>query len=249
MTGTDDGWDAERRDVMSAVATPAYRQFCSDLELPFHFWDELPESSFDVKISAAENRLHPEARSLFNLFGPWLALHRGAIIRFKFDVAYGSVDVETMGVDAFLGKVEDSEIELARLRNRLGIVAGILSAAFGLTVVVLAARFLPFWPQLDTFVLVAIAGFSIWLHQGLIRMPSARIQGLRRQQIEARLVDLRHRLDEIRGDRPRPQVPNIATGPGSALVHELRKEVGPKEFWRMVWRLQRIARHRQGPEG
>jgi hypothetical protein len=40
----------EYRELNNELIVPAYRRFCEELNLRFHFWDELPKDSYDPEI-------------------------------------------------------------------------------------------------------------------------------------------------------------------------------------------------------
>jgi hypothetical protein len=37
----------EYRELNNELFVPAYQRFCKELDIPFHFWDELPKESSD----------------------------------------------------------------------------------------------------------------------------------------------------------------------------------------------------------
>jgi len=100
-------WEKERQELNNELIVPAYRRFCKEFNLPFHFWDELPEGSHNAKISLAENTLHREAMNLFNRLKPQFVIFKDRIVTFRFEDWAGDFKYKTWSIDNFLDETSN----------------------------------------------------------------------------------------------------------------------------------------------
>ena len=128
----------ERRELNNELVVPAYRSFCEELELPFHFWDELPRSEYDVGIAVREDRLHMEAMNIFNRVNPELSFFKGDVVRYLLTGWEGEFDHKRTPVNEFLEQAADRECYLRHLEKRFRALSGVVAVSVSFVVLVAA---------------------------------------------------------------------------------------------------------------
>lgn len=234
--------EEEYRQLNNELVVPAYRKFCEELNLPFHFWDELPKDSFDPEISRAEFQLHKEAMNLFNKLKPELVLFKDNIVKFQFTSWDGTFSYDLWPIQDFIEKISDELFYLKNLEKRFEIISSIL--AFGgaflifIATVFLLGKFSP-WDFLSDA--------SIWLGIGLggtfcyllIRhtknIPHRIIDDGRLEGVAERINGLREQLTKIRSSRPDPLRQKRL---GRIILEELQQSMSPAEIEKLVRRLK-----------
>jgi len=124
--------EEEYRELNNELVVPAYRRFCEELNLPFHFWDELPKDSFDPEISHGEFELHKEAMELFNKLKPELVLFKDNIVRFQFTSWDGTFSYDLWPIQDFIERTSDELFYLKNLEKRFEIISSILAFVISL---------------------------------------------------------------------------------------------------------------------
>jgi hypothetical protein len=234
--------EKEYREINNELVIPAYRRFCEELGLSFHFWDELPVDSFDPEIAQGESALQEGAMNLFNRLKPELVLFKDKIVKFQFTSWDGTFTYSSWSIQEFLEQTSDELFYLKRLERRYETVSALLVLAgcflTFLATTVLLSKFLP-WEFLR--------GVSFWLGLGLgaaLYYPLARsmknipkriIDDGRLDGLATRIHELREQLAKVRGSRPDPSRQNRL---GQLILQELQETMSPAEIERLVRRLK-----------
>jgi|TARA_B100001971_G_C17923349_1_gene398949 hypothetical protein len=100
-------YEEERKILNNELVCPAYRKFCRDNGLNFHFWDELPKEDFNPEISQKELKLHEEAMNLFNRLKPEYDFFNGKVVHFHFTTTSGDFDFDTWEIEDFLKEISE----------------------------------------------------------------------------------------------------------------------------------------------
>jgi len=126
--------DQEMIRLNNEVAVPAYRKFCKENNLNFHFWDELSEEEYNFDIRYKELELHKEAMNCFNILKPRFILHENKIYEYYFDEWRWKISFNSWEVEEFLKQSDEFSIKISYLKKQLdwalsfiGIVAVIIS--------------------------------------------------------------------------------------------------------------------------
>jgi len=234
--------EKEYRELNNELVVPAYRRFCEELNLPFHFWDELPKDSFDPEISHDEFELHKKAMDLFNKLKPELVLFKDKVVRFQFTSWDGSFSYDVWPIQDFIEKVSDELFYLKNLEKRFKIVSSIL--AFGSSFLVFVAtvfllgKFSPwdFLSQASIWLGIGLGGVMYYLLMRQINeMPRRIIDDGRLEGVADRIHSLREQLAKIRGSRPDPLRQKRL---GSLILEELQQSMSPTEIEKFVRRLK-----------
>ncbi|MBM7558175.1 hypothetical protein [Halanaerobacter jeridensis] len=109
----------EYRDINNNLVIPSYRKFCKELDLPFHFWNELSKEDFDPRISLEESPLHKEAMEIFNIIKPEVVLFKDKIIKYQFTSWDGQFRYNSWSVSQYLEKTSDELFYLKKLEESL----------------------------------------------------------------------------------------------------------------------------------
>ena len=231
--------EEEYREINNELVVPAYRRFCHELDLPFHFWDELPKDSYDSEIACGESELHREAMNLFNSLKPELVLFKEKIVRFQFTSWDGTFTYWSSSAQEFLDKTSDELFYLKKLEHRYETVsAALVLACFFLilfTTSFLLAKF-----RASEFLSGALAlGLGVVLSYVVARsiktIPKRIIDDGRLKDVAERVHGLRDQLAKVRGSRPDPLRQNPL---GQLLLQELQETMSPAEIEKIVRRLQ-----------
>ena len=223
------------------LVVPAYRSFCAELDLPFHFWDELPHSEFDEKIGSGEFGLHNEAMNLFNALKPEFVFFKGDVVSYQFTDWGGDFQYDRTPVDQFLAETADRLFYLQHLEKRFQVLCSV-SVGLVCCVVYLGALWLlvPLIPgafrlpaDFAALTLPAVVGTWLWRH--LQRMPRRIIDDGRLNGLAERIRDLQGKLASIRGNRPSPLREQRL---GNLLLSELQQSMTDGEIRSLVHRLQ-----------
>lgn len=191
--------EEEFRDLNNEVVVPAYRQFCRENGLDFHFWDELPEDQFNLKMAKGELELQREALSLFNQLKPPFHFFRNQIVSFQFTSWGGDFDYQAEPMEKFLTNHSELVELLAKTERRYRQLCAALATIGVLSIAWAVFRFLPPW-LLNELGLIAV-GFCLiaaWvvakssLHE--VRNSRAR---RRAQELQMRLERLRTQLQTV----------------------------------------------------
>lgn len=237
--------EEEYQDLNNELVVPAYRRFCEEFNLPFHFWDELPKDSFNPEISDIELDLHKEAMDLFNKLKPELLLFKDKIVRFQFTSWDGTFSYDLWPIHDFIEKTSDELFYLKNLENRFKIVSSILT--FGSSFVVfVATTFLlgKFPPQnfLSEYSLLLGLGLGSVLYYSLVHhinnIPRRIIDDGRLQGVADKVKGLREQLAKIRGSQPDPLSQKRVEKLGGLILEELQQSMAPAEIEKLVRRLK-----------
>lgn len=199
----------EYRELKDELVDPAYRRFCEELNLPFHFWDELPKDSFDPEISCSEFMLHKEAMNLFNRLKPELVLFKDNIVRFQFTSWDGTFSYDLYPIHEFFEQVSDERFYLKNLEKRFATTFVVLAPGIALLVfivtVYLLGKFSP-WVFLENSSIwlgIGLGGITYHLLKRLIRnIPHRIIDDEKFEGVAERINELRENLAKIGGSSP-----------------------------------------------
>ncbi|MBC8555927.1 MAG: hypothetical protein H8D23_40460 [Candidatus Brocadiales bacterium] len=108
--------EEEYNCLNNELAVPAFRKFCKENGLLFHFWDELSKDKFDPEVGDKELDLLQEALELFNRLKPELNYFKGKIVRFQY-TSWDEFDYDIWEMDDFLSFVSD-EIKYVKFLQR-----------------------------------------------------------------------------------------------------------------------------------
>ncbi|MCD6569546.1 MAG: hypothetical protein J7L53_02460 [Deltaproteobacteria bacterium] len=234
--------EKEYRELNNELVVPAYRRFCEELNLPFHFWDELPKDSFDPEISHGEFELHKEAMDLFNKLKPELVFFKNKIVRFQFTSWDGSFSYDAWPIQDFIEKVSDELFYLQNLENRFKIVSSI--SAFGsfllvfIATVFLIGKYSPwdFLSQASIWLGIGLGGIVYYLLTRRInKIPRRIIDDGRLEGVTDRIKSIREQLAKIRGSQPDPLRQKRI---GNLILEELQQSMSPTEIEKLVHRLK-----------
>ncbi|HPN32643.1 MAG TPA: hypothetical protein PKY81_16950, partial [bacterium] len=112
------GMDKDR-NINNELAVPAFRKFCRDNNLNFHFQDELPKSSQVPEISIKEFPLIQRALELFNFLHPRYYYYKGDIISFDFSGLFQDMVAEKYTLDSFISKMDQTTKSVEILEKTL----------------------------------------------------------------------------------------------------------------------------------
>jgi hypothetical protein len=234
--------EEEYRELNNELVVPAYRRFCEELNLPFHFWDELPKDSFDPEISHGEFELHKEAMDLFNKLKPELVLFKDNIVRFQFTSWDGTFSYDLWPIHDFIERTSDELFYLKNLEKRSEIVSSILafviSLLFFIATVYLVGKFSPwdFLNRSSIWLGIGLGGILYYLLMRHIRkIPHRIIDDGRLEGVAERINGLREQLAKIRGSRPDPLRQKRL---GQIILDELQQTMTPAEIEKLVRRLK-----------
>jgi hypothetical protein len=234
--------EQEYRELNNELVVPAYRRFCEEFNLPFHFWDELPKDFFDPEISHAEFQLHKEAMNLFNKLKPELALFKDNVVRFQFTSWDGTFSYDLWPIHDFIEKVSDELFYLKNLENRFEIVSSIFALGSSLLVfiatVFLLGKFSPwdFLSHASIFLGIGLGGTLYYvLMRHIKKIPKRIIDDGRLEGVAEKINGLREQLTKIRGSRPDPLRQNKL---GQIILEELQQSMSPAEIEKLVRRLK-----------
>lgn len=101
------------------VAVPAYRKFCKENNLNFHFWDELSNEEKNSDLRYEELELHKEAMYCFNNLKPRFILHRNKIYEYCFDEWSRNISFNSWEVEEFLKQSDEFSIKISNLKKQL----------------------------------------------------------------------------------------------------------------------------------
>lgn len=230
---------------------PSYRRFCEELGIPFHFWDQLPESDFDPAVARKEVPLHKEAMDLFNRLKPELVLFKGDVIGFQFTDWGGGFTYTRIPLSDFLETAADDKFFVQKLQRRFDIVTGALVVLTGLGLAFFVASFTPRW-LVDSFGFlifpVVFLTVSIWLEKRIKRLPRHIVDDGRLNKVGEKLVALRTQLEQIRGTGRDPLTIQREVRLGMLVLQELSDVMEPEQIRHLVRRLQSNLRLVQPPE-
>lgn len=97
----------EQKILNNELVVPAYRKFCRDNRLNFHFQDELHKEAFSPEIAHKEFELHEEAMNLFNRLKPEFNFFNGKVVHFHFTTTSGDFDYQTWEIEDFLKDISE----------------------------------------------------------------------------------------------------------------------------------------------
>ena len=184
--------------MTTELVIPAYRRFCRENGLNFHF-DELPAATRNARMALKEAALHREAHPLFNELQPEFHVWRDYIIKFRFWSWEGDVFYEAQSIGEFWR--EHTRLKKSEMRHETVVAALLIIAQVFLIVScgLLARHVVPGlfteWSSLLVFPGFLIAGSAViwWFcHRQPARKREREVEGLRR-----RLEALRVRLNEV----------------------------------------------------
>lgn len=191
------------KEVNNELVVPAYRQFCRDNDLNFHFWDELPKEAFDLKISGREFELHKEAMDLFNRLKPEHNLFRNQFVTFWFTSWAGDFDYTTKDVEGFIRDHSRRQTLNEQQRTIISILE-VTIVILLLPISISLIKYLSTNPRWGSYfdsttailgaILVcpiSISGLHVWLHRRPIKKKRREMEIL-----HERLRELRHKLNE-----------------------------------------------------
>jgi len=110
--------EKEYQELNNELVIPSYRRFCKELNLQFHFWDELLKDSYNSEISLAEFPLHNEAMDLFNRLKPEVVIFKDKVIRYQFTNWNGDFTYDSWPIQEYFDKVSDELFYLKNLEKR-----------------------------------------------------------------------------------------------------------------------------------
>ncbi len=232
----------EYRDFNNELVVRSYRQFCDEIELPFHFADEGDE--LPAELLYREQQVHHEAMNLFNRLKPELVLFKGDVVSFQFTDWGGGFSRTQTPVGEFLEDAADRLFYLQHLEKRFEILCVLCITAVGVLVYAAATwtltRNLPeSWARgLSIAAFAFPVGVGWWLYRLITRIPRRIIDDGRLKGVPERIEALRATLAAIRGDRPDPLVRRRQQRIGAAILSELRGSMSEDEIRRFVRRLQ-----------
>lgn len=234
--------ETEYRELNNELVVPAYRRFCEELHLPFHFWDELPKDAFDSEISLKEFELHNEAMDIFNRLKPDLASFKNSVVRFQFSSSDGDFKYTKWSIQDFLEEIADDLFYLKNLEHRFETITLVLTGLSTLMVfcltVFLTSKFTP-WEFLKDaplwLGLIFGGGCYYWLSKWIKKMPRKILDDDRLVGIPERIQKLRENLANARGLRPNPLRQKRL---GHLIMQELQESMTPSEIEKLVRRLK-----------
>jgi len=132
-----DKWVNERTKLNNEIIVPAYRQFCKENSLAFHFWDELPKEQFNPEIALEELMLHHEAMNCFNNLKPKFVLFNNKIYTFHFTVWGGDFEFMEWEIEDFLNQAHEQVNRVGGLEKQLQAAFSILGVMSVILIIVL----------------------------------------------------------------------------------------------------------------
>lgn len=230
------------RRLQNELVTPEYRRFCDQLRIPFHFWDELPDTDFDSDIALAEMPLHARSMALFNRIKPELTIFGDEVIRYQFTSWDGTFSYRSESIEDFLLHTSDQNYYLKMLEQRFERVSAGLVLLLGL--VCFAALYVAFGALLpehrgpgDLLAVVISSGFGLYLWRRLNDIPR-RLLDEQMEDLEKDLKELRVELARIRGNHPNPLLLRRERHLGDVLLEELNDSMNSEQLRRFIRRVQ-----------
>ena len=107
-------FEVEKCRLGKKLAMPAYKKFCRNNGLLFHFWDELPESSFNTEIAFKEKSLHWAASDLFNNQKKSFEVFENKIINYNINSSL-EPEWEEYDIRDFIFNQEKEKLQLQKL--------------------------------------------------------------------------------------------------------------------------------------
>lgn len=246
--------EAEYRELDKELVVPAYRRFCEEFELPFHFWDGLPKADFDAEIASNEMSLHKEAMDLFNRLKPELVFFKGNVVWYQLRSWDGAFTYSKVALSDFLEEAADELFFAKQLQARLDVVSSVLRTLAGVglfVVLILSARLLPRTiPWQVPLVGAAACGTALawWLGTRIRDVPRRILDDGRLVGVASRVDRLRKELLRIRGSRPDPLVRQREVRLGAVLLEEMRQILTEDELRRLLRRMRSGLRVVPPPE-
>lgn len=184
----------EFKEANNQLVVPAYRQFCRENGLAFHFWDELPPESFRLSVSNREFKLHQEAIELFNRLKPPFHTFRGEVVSFHFESWDGQFSWRAVSLDQFMRDYVQLQ-EMGR-RYKTLFRAMVLVTQFALLAVLFGffnrfAGTVWFW-----MVVIACIAFGHWPSVWLFEKRPAKRRARELEVLAAQLAQLRKKLEQ-----------------------------------------------------
>lgn len=232
---SDQGRD-ERIELNNQLVVPAYRAFCAELGLPFHFWDELPRSAFDAEIARGESQLHHDAMDIFNRLKPEFVMFKGDVVRFHFTVSDGEFDFEKTPAPKFLSETADKLFYLQQLEHRFDALCNVIVGVVSFLVYATALWMVLPWAPLGAGELVGVAALTApalvgqWAWRALRRLPRQCLDDGLLNGLAGRVLELRRKLVEVHGSRPN-------TEPNRGILAEPWEPLTDDDIGRAVRRL------------
>ena len=184
-----------KSELSHKLVVPAYRKFCRQNGLNFHFWDELPKGDFNLKVASAELELQMEAMGLFNALKPEYDFYEGNVISFRFSCWDGHFEHTSQPSADFLNQAAQNQRQLEKLERRLEVLCDLLAIFLGICFTINLFRlekWQSFIPALIMMVLLAAGGCLGW-RWWLIKQPRNR-EKRKHMELQAELRQLRNRL-------------------------------------------------------
>lgn len=167
------------RDMNNELVVPAYRQFCRENDLRFHFWDELPKEAFDRKVSEREFELHKKGMALFNSLKPEHHLFRDHVVTFQLSSWAGDIDYKTKHLEEFMRDHSRLQAEAKLQQTQITI----LSSSILVLVSIGFSRYLAsnlFWAVIPGSIFL-IWGSNSWLQRRSIKIKAREIENAQKQ--------------------------------------------------------------------
>jgi hypothetical protein len=203
---------AEHRQLNDELVVPAYRDFCTEVGLPFHFWDELPNDWFDPGVSLDEMPLHKEGMDLFNRLRPELIVFKDRVVRFQFRSWDGDISYDTWSLRGFMGEISDELLYLKRIETRLqdvsSLFAFVCAAVVLISILLIYGRYAGGSWYGTLFLMLGLCT-SVGLYRlvrrlAIRRLPRRLVGDEEVDSAVRRILDLRGKLEGIRGTAPDP---------------------------------------------
>ena len=166
--GATENFDEEYKELKNELVVPAFRKFCREYNLLFHFKDEFAEeAAYHAVIGLGELKLHWEAMKYFNLLKPELVEFKNNVVRYKFIDRDGTFSYDLMPIDEYLTESSDKSFYLGKLEARYKSLSEIIAIIFSCTIFIAAmlaiAKFSP-WEFLQNFSYIPSLGLGIPLY-------------------------------------------------------------------------------------
>jgi len=243
----DDGlWmrpEDEYKEINNELVVPVYRDFCTALSLPFHFWDELPEEWIDSDISLDEIPLQTEAMNLFNTLKPEYIVFRNRVVKFQF-TSWDGFTYRTWPVQDFLDQTSEELFYLRNVERRFATTASMLALVVAVLPVLAAVLLLTNRAIAGTFAdlcLISAIATGAVLYSVILRriknVPKRIIDDGRLRNVFDRITKLREQLDTIRGSRHNPLSFMREMRTGRLILEELQSTMSPAEIADLVRRV------------
>ena len=168
------GWEDEQTRLNNEIIVPAYRQFCRENNLAFHFRDELPNELFNPEVEMEEHKLHQEAMNCFNNLKQKYVLFNNKIYTYHFTDWGASFEFQSWQIDDFLNQANELENTDASLQRQLDTALGHLRANTLLFLIVLIGlmfHLLKVPYELYLIVLIAAIAITFFFQNKLFKKP------------------------------------------------------------------------------